>query len=246
LQGLAGKRILVTGASSGIGRTCALRLAQEQASLILVGRNEQTLRSVVTAPVPRICVCDLTDETRVQSLLAELKKELGSIDGCVLAAGIHNVRPLMMESPANLQKVWAVNVQACLGFLGAALKSRLVARGGAVVLFSSVAARAGGPGLVSYASSKGAIEAATRSLALELASQRIRVNAVAPGVVRTPMSDGYMSKLSPEQVARLEAQHPLGFGQPDDVAGPVLFLLSEEARWITGAVLVVDGGFSVA
>ena len=201
MQGLAGKKILVTGASSGIGRSCVLRLAQQQASLILVGRNEQALRSIAVEPQPRICVCDLTDETRIKLLVAELKKELGTIEGCVLAAGAHDVRPRMMESPTSLQKIWAVNVQACLGFLGAALKSRLLARGGAVVLFSSVAVRAGGPGLVAYASSKGAIEAATRSLALELASQRIRVNAVAPGVAALASSSGGKSSRSSHSAA---------------------------------------------
>jgi len=151
----------------------------------------------------------------------------------------------MMESQQSLLNMWAVNVQGCFGLLGMALKSRLMAREGSIVLFSSVAARTGGAGLVSYTASKGAIESATRSLALELAPQKIRVNVVAPGIVRTPMSDSYLSKLSPEQITQLEAKHLFGFGQPEDVAGPVAFLLSEDARWITGSVLVVDGGYSI-
>ena len=245
MERFAGKTIVVTGASSGLGRSCAIRLAQEGADLVLVGRNEDALRTVAPECNPKACVCDVTDEAALKSLVSELKKDVGPIYGWVLAAGIHDLRPLMMESSHSLLNMWAVNVQGCLGFLGTALKSRLVARGGSIVLFSSAAARAGGAGIVSYAASKGAIEAATRSLALELASQRIRVNAVAPGIVHTPMSESYLSKLSAEQVAHLEAKHPFGFGQPEDIAGPVAFLLSEDARWITGSVLVVDGGYSI-
>jgi NAD(P)-dependent dehydrogenase (short-subunit alcohol dehydrogenase family) len=122
----------------------------------------------------------------------------------------------------------------------------MVAKGGSVVLFSSAAARKAGAGAASYAASKGAIEAATYALALELASQRIRVNAVSAGVVRTPMSEGFLSKLTAEQLSALEARHPMGLGAPKDVVGPVMFLLSDQARWITGTVLPVDGGYSIA
>jgi NAD(P)-dependent dehydrogenase (short-subunit alcohol dehydrogenase family) len=151
-----------------------------------------------------------------------------------------------METFQDIQRPWSINTQSCLGLLALLLKARLIAKGASVVLLSSAAARKAGAGAVSYAASKGAIESATYSLALELASQAIRVNAISPGVVRTPMSDAFLSKLTPEQVADLEARHPMGLGTPEDIAGPALFLLSNAARWITGAVLPVDGGYSVA
>ncbi|MDQ6666515.1 MAG: SDR family oxidoreductase [Acidobacteriota bacterium] len=238
-----GKTVLITGASSGLGKACAKRLAAEGASLVLIGRNPETLdQSGVNGGKH---VCDLTDEAAVKALLAKLKEQSGNISGWVLAAGVQDVRPLRMESQATLQNTWAINVQGTLGFLALALKSRIVEAGGSIVLFYSAAVHAGGIGLVSYAASKGAIEAATRSLALELAAQKIRVNAVAPGVIPTPMSDKYLSKMTPDAVASIEALHPLGFGKPEDVAGPVAFLLSEDARWITGSVLAIDGGLSI-
>jgi NAD(P)-dependent dehydrogenase (short-subunit alcohol dehydrogenase family) len=245
MQRFAGKTIVITGASSGIGRSCATRLAQEGANLVLVCRNQAALQDSAPERVSKVCVCDLTNEDAVKSFVSELKQEIGPVYGWVLSAGIHDLRPLMMESTRSLWNMWAVNVQGSLGLLAVALKSRLLVRGGSVVLFSSAAAHVSGAGLVSYAASKGAIEAATRALALELAPSKIRVNAIAAGVVRTPMSERYLSKLSADQVGKLEADHPFGFGQPEDIAGPVSFLLSEDARWITGSVLVVDGGYSV-
>jgi NAD(P)-dependent dehydrogenase (short-subunit alcohol dehydrogenase family) len=241
-----GKRYLLSGASSGIGKSCALRLAEEGAGVVLLGRNEASLAALGLAGRARLCGVDLTNEAAVKELLPRIKKEAGQLDGLVLAAGVHSFRPLLMESYADLAKPFGINVQGALGLLALAVKHRLLAQDSAVVLFSSAAAQKGSPGAVAYAASKGAIEAATRSLALELASQRIRVNAVAPGIVRTPMSGGMLAKLTAEQIATLESRHPWGFGTPEDVAGAVAFLLSSDARWITGAVLPVDGGFAVA
>jgi NAD(P)-dependent dehydrogenase (short-subunit alcohol dehydrogenase family) len=241
----SGKKILVTGASSGIGRACALQLAALGAHIVAIGRNKASLVGL-DLPSVQIYALDLADEAAVKALIPRLKSETGPLDGCVLAAGMHTFRPLMMESFADIYRPWSINVQSCLGFLALLLKGRLIATGGGLVLFSSAAARKAGAGAVSYAASKGAIESATCALALELASQRIRVNAVSAGVVRTPMSEGFLSKLTAEQLAALEARHPMGLGLPDDVAGPVLFLLSNQARWITGVVLPVDGGYSLA
>ena len=233
-------KVLITGASSGLGKSCLERLAKEGTDVIQVGRNRETLNSAHPA-----YVCDLTSEADVKAMLAEIKKEHGPIDGWVLAAGSQDIRPLMMESSSTLQSAFVNNVQTSVGLVGQALKARLVQKGGSIVFFSSAATHAGGVGLVGYAAVKGALEAATRSLALELASQKTRVNAIAPGVIRTPMSEKYLAKLTPEQIDKIEASHPLGFGTPEDIAGAVKFLLSEDSRWITGSVLMIDGGLTI-
>jgi len=239
----AGKRFLVTGASSGLGRACAEGLAHDGAELILPGRREEVLREGFPSP-HTVLAGDLREEEFHKHIAASLKSAGRKLNGVVLAAGMQDIRPLMMESAASMAKTWEVNVFGSLGLLAQLLKLRLIEKGGSIVLFSSAAASAGGAGLVSYAASKGAIEGATRSLAAELASQRIRVNAVAPGVARTPMSESYLHRLTGQQVANVEQDHPLGFGMPGDVAEPVRFLLSDAARWITGTVLAVDGGLT--
>jgi NAD(P)-dependent dehydrogenase (short-subunit alcohol dehydrogenase family) len=238
------KTVLVTGASSGIGRACALRLVSSGANVVAVGRNEAALRALGLAAA-KIFTLDLLDEAAVKAFVLHLKTDIGLLDGCVLAAGVHAFRPFAMESFSDIYRPWAINVQSCLGLLALLTKGRLIAKGGSIVLFSSAAARMAATGASSYAASKGAIESATRALATELAGQRIRVNAVSPGVVSTPMSEGFLGKLTAGQLIALEARHPLGFGTPDDVADPVLFLLSNDARWITGSVLSVDGGYSI-
>jgi|SRR5579872_206537 len=239
---LASKTILITGASSGLGLSCALLAAARGARLVLVGRDVTQLRANFPDEQHVAVESDISQEAGIRTLVEYLKAQSLRPEGWVLAAGVQEIRPLLMESAATLETVWKTNVFGTLGLLAAVLKARLIPKGASVVLFSSAAARAGGPGLVSYAASKGALEAATHSLALELASQRIRVNALAPGVVRTPMSERYLKRLTEAQIQALEGQHPLGLGTPEQVAGPALFLLSDDAQWITGTVLTVDGG----
>lgn len=245
MNDFAGKWILLSGASSGIGRACALKLAEAGANLVLLGRDQSALANF-NAPQTRTYIVNLTDESEVKALVPKLKSDIGSLHGCVLAAGMHSFRPLMMESFTEIARPWSINTQSSLALLALLLKARLLIKGASIVLFSSAAAQTAGAGAVSYAASKGAIESATRALALEVASQSIRVNAVAPGVVRTPMSEKFLGRLTAEQLAAVESRHPMGIGSPEDVAGPVLFLLSDLSQWVTGAVLPVDGGYSIS
>jgi len=242
----SGKTILVTGASSGIGKSCAELLAAAGARVIATGRRAEALAEVHGVGEPDRRAVDLTDESAMKAFVNELSAAGCKFDGCVLAAGAHTFRPLMLETFDELAKPWKINVQSCLGLVAALAKSRKFTKGASVVLFSSAAARIGSPGAVAYVASKGAVEAATATLALELGSMGVRVNAVAPGVVKTPMSEAFLAKLSAEQLDRVKAHHPMGLGSPEDLAGPVAFLLSDEARWINGVVLAVDGGYSIA
>ncbi len=244
MERFVGKTVLVTGASSGLGRSCAMRLGKEGANLILVSRRKVALDELSTR-TSRAISCDLANESQVRDLISELKREAQPIDGWVMAAGVQRVSPLMMVSMGGMRSMWEVNVYGSFGLLGAALKARMIAAGGSIVLFSSAVATTGAAAMVAYSASKGAIEGGMRSLAAELAGRRIRVNAIAPGVVHTAMSEDHLSKLTVEQVARITERHLLGLGQPDDIAGPVAFLLSDEARWITGSVITVDGGYSL-
>jgi NAD(P)-dependent dehydrogenase (short-subunit alcohol dehydrogenase family) len=127
---------------------------------------------------------------------------------------------------------------------GARQKSVLPAGGSSIVFISSVAALVGEPGASVYSAAKGALISLARSLAVELAAERVRVNCVIPGLVRTPMGDRLVKLLSPAEALELEKRHCLGFGDPSDIAAAVAFLLSDDARWITGTTLVVDGGYS--
>ena len=143
MSDFAGKRILITGASSGLGLACANGLALSGAELVVAGRHPDEL--VTRFPAPhRAMKCDVSREEDCKALASQLKREGVTLDGLVLAAGIQTVKPLVMESQASLQNAWSVNVYGSLGLLAALLKSRLVSKGAAIVLFSSAAASAGG------------------------------------------------------------------------------------------------------
>lgn len=242
------RAVLITGAASGIGRATSVRVAREGARVVAVARELSRLQATMEAlegagHLAR--ACDLTSETAVAELAAELQQTVGEVHGLVHCAGIHWLRPLQLTDSSALNEMLTSHVVSSIAVTRALISKRLAAKSGcSVVWLSSAAALSGGAGATAYAAAKGALISAARVAAVELSRRRIRVNVIAPGVVRTPQGDAFLAKFTPEQVKAIEADHLLGLGDPEDVAGVAAFLLSDDARWMTGTTLVVDGGLT--
>jgi NAD(P)-dependent dehydrogenase (short-subunit alcohol dehydrogenase family) len=245
---LDGKRIIVTGASSGLGLACARMIAGQGGQVVLMARNPQRLQSAIQtlsgaghAALP----LDVTDSEAAQTALGELAA-VRKIDGLVCCAGIKITVPLRAMSSEQYANIFAINVTASLEMARIVTRKNIMSGNGASIVFlSSVMGLCGQAGLTAYAASKGALISAARAMAVELAAKKVRVNCVSPGhVLNTGMSDEISSVLSEEQQKEIAQAYPLGLGQPEDVAGAVAFLLSDAARWMTGSNVVLDGGYS--
>jgi len=244
---LTGQTVLVTGASSGIGRETARLISQLGGHVVLVGRNEErlaaTLRSL-DGDGHRVEAFDLSSADEIPRWLKSISASSGPLHGLVHSAGIIKLRPLRTLTSQTVEDLMAINVKAAISLAKGFCQKNVHAPSASIVFLSSVTGLTGQAGLAAYAASKGAIIALTRALAVELAGERIRVNCVAPGLVTTEMGQAQLGLLTPEQGAVLEAMHLLGFGSARDVSYAIAFLLAGTARWITGTVLVVDGGYT--
>lgn len=243
----SGRFHLVTGASSGIGQATCRVLAACGARVLAVARSEERLRGVV-AELPggghAYECCDLGQDADLAAAVRGWAAKHGKLNGLVHAAGIQYMAPLKAFEAGAFDAMWKVNVRAAIELVQGFRHSSVHGGRGSVVFISSVAGLAGQTVLSGYSGTKGALVAIARSLAVELAREGIRVNCVAPGLVRTPMADQMRKMLGESRMAALETLHPLGLGEPGDVAQAAAFLLSDAARWITGTTLVVDGGFT--
>jgi len=244
MHGIEGKRVVVTGASSGIGLETARQLAESGAEVCLVARREDALGQAVESLKGSSwsCACDVSDHQRVSGLADAVTARWGGLDGLVNNAGIAPMATLDDSDVDLWDHTFAVNVRGpymlCRAF------SSLLKAGSApaVVNISSTLAEKAIPGMAAYNASKAALNQLTRSLALEWAPN-VRVNAVMPAVVDTPIHES--RGITSDQIAAIGRMHPMGrVGRPEEVASMIVYLLSEQASWMTGVVIPVDGGMT--
>ena len=240
---LTGKKILVTGASSGIGRACAICASQLGASVIMTGRNRPALQDTLSrcgGDGHLVVAGDITSPGFVK----ELVEKNGKLDGLVHAAGIGPMCPVGMLTAEHVSEVMRTNYYSFLELMKYYSKNKYRNPHLSVVAVSSVSSSSGWGGVVVYCGSKGALSSSVRALAMELAPKGIRVNAVCPSNIKTPMYEAGAFGMSDETALKeLLQKQPLGLGEPEQVAWPVCFLLSDAASFITGVNLPVDGGY---
>ncbi len=240
---LADRVAIVTGASRGIGRAAARRLAAAGAAVVAAARGDHAdavAEEIRGAGGRSVAVsADVTDPRRVEAMVRTALDEYGRVDVLVNNAGIARDQLALRMSAADWDAVVATNLTAAFSCARAVLRPMIRQRGGRIINVGSVVGRMGNPGQANYAASKAGLEGFSRALAREVASRGITVNVVAPGMIDTDMT----AKLSEPAQAAMLAQIPMGrLGTTEDVAGAIGFLASDEAAYVTGHVLAVNGG----
>jgi NAD(P)-dependent dehydrogenase (short-subunit alcohol dehydrogenase family) len=244
---MTGRRVIVTGAGSGIGKATAVLLSQLGASTVLVGRNTERLqntRALITAGRSEIEHFDFTQADEIVDWLKSLAVRHGRIDGLVHSAGIQSFNPLRSISVKALERLFRVNTTSAAMLIKGMQLQEVGADSGSIVLISSTAAIKATPANGLYGMSKAALLSMVRTFSMELVSRRIRLNAVIPALVETEMVESVRNTMTADAFQALTDKHPMGIGQPLDVANAIAFLLSEASRWITGVAIPVDGGVS--
>ena len=249
MNDLSGKHILVTGASSGIGKETAVSCSRCGAKVTLIARREAELEKTIhelSGNGHSYYTADLTELDTIEALIKKIVSENGSIDGLAYCAGVSSNRPISMLPYEKIHEVMIINFYGYVEMVRAITKKGRYNCGTSIVSVSSVAAVCGNPAKTAYSASKAAMNGAMRCLASELAKKTIRCNTVLPGLINTKMYQAYHANNGnvADNDADFSDRQFLGIGEAKDVANAIIFLLSDDSRLITGVELPVDGGYS--
>jgi len=244
------KTIVVTGASSGLGRNISIAISKMGAKVIMIARNEDRLKETLKLlEGSKHCYYsfDLLNISEIKSLLVTIVKENGKLDGLVHSAGIESTMPLKILSNEHLEQTFKINVFSAIEFTKQfSIKKNVNQQGASVIFLSSVMGSLGEKGKVAYCGSKAAVKNMVKPLALELASNQIRVNSISPGLILTEMTQKLFDSISLQNVQNIKDKHPLGIGEVNDVSNLCIYLLSDSSKWMTGSNITIDGGYSIS
>lgn len=239
------KNFIVIGASSGMGRQIAEDLAEAGAHVLAVARREDLLRKLQEKYPEHISIAlvDMMVTHPLDGVLAPFVAEFGKLHGAVYTAGVEGLTPLRVFSEDQARIIMETSFWGAIKAMQLINQRKFSVDGCSSVLFSSISAYTGASSMFAYSAAKAAVQAAVRSIAKEICRSGKRINSVSPGWVNSEMTDREQNQLGEEALAALKKRHLLGFGEPADVSGFVLFLLSDRARWMTGNDFLVDGGY---
>lgn len=240
---LDGKTILITGASSGIGKAIAIECAKMNAKLIITGRDKTRLDLVFSqleGEGHQKFIFDINNQEDVDFFISSISH----IDGLVHSAGIVHTLPFKFLQRDTFDQIMNTNFFSPVFMTNQLIRSKKINKRGSIVFLSSLAGNLiANPGTSMYSATKGALSAISKVLAIELSNQKIRVNCLLPGMVKTEMIDTFENSITKEQLIEDQKKYPLGYGEPTDVAFAAIYFLSDASKWTTGVSFILDGGF---
>lgn len=237
---LEGKTILITGASSGIGRRTAIECSKMGATLVISGRNQERLNETMASLEGEghlTFAGDLTEDSAMEALM----EQLPPLNGVFFCAGVTDTTPAKFIDEDKIERVFSINIKSPMLLTKWLVKKKKIQAGASLVYMSSYGAEVVTPGLGIYAASKGAVNSFMRTIATELSARKVRSNSIMAMMVQTELMDT-LGSFSKEDFEKDEAKYPLGYGKPEDVAFAAIYLLSDASKWITGSIIKMDGG----